>query len=404
MAAIALHHDKDVSATYVSNSFIDYYMTAANGEYVKIYLYLLRCMSNPENSFSLSAAADRFEHTEKDIQRALKYWEKMNLLQLEYDGEKNLSGIRFLDSLPPRESDAAAGNRSDAPLQAAVSRSLNGLGPDQAASVGIEDDGFLQAAASGVSDDGAPQALDHLPPETVPSDTEQDGTARKRPDYTAAQIAEFQAQDSVSELLFVSEHYLKRPLTTTDIHTIFFWYDDLKLKVDLIEYLIEYCIGKGHTSLRYMDKVAIAWKEEGIQTVAQAKQASSSFSQLHFSVMKALGISGRNLVASETALIDKWSKQYGFTADIIAEACRRTISSTHQPSFEYTDRILGKWHKQKVRHLNDIARLDSDFQKTRTAAALSNRAAAPNRFHNFTQRTYDYEKLEQQLLSSPNAR
>ena len=61
MAAIALHHDKDVSATYVSNSFIDYYMTAANGEYVKIYLYLLRCMSNPENSFSLSAAADRFE-------------------------------------------------------------------------------------------------------------------------------------------------------------------------------------------------------------------------------------------------------------------------------------------------------------------------------------------------------
>ena len=377
MAAIALHHDKDVSATYVSNSFIDYYMTAANGEYVKIYLYLLRCMSNPENSFSLSAAADRFEHTEKDIQRALKYWEKMNLLQLEYDGEKNLSGIRFLDSLPPRESDAAAGNRSDAPLQ---------------------------AAASGVSDDGAPQALDHLPPETVPSDTEQDGTARKRPDYTAAQIAEFQAQESVSELLFVSEHYLKRPLTTTDIHTIFFWYDDLKLKVDLIEYLIEYCIGKGHTSLRYMDKVAIAWKEEGIQTVAQAKQASSSFSQLHFSVMKALGISGRNLVASETALIDKWSKQYGFTADIIAEACRRTISSTHQPSFEYTDRILGKWHKQKVRHLNDIARLDSDFQKTRTAAALSNRAAAPNRFHNFTQRTYDYEKLEQQLLSSPNAR
>lgn len=364
MAAIALHHDKDVSATYVSNSFIDYYMTAANGEYVKIYLYLLRCMSNPENSFSLSAAADRFEHTEKDIQRALKYWEKMNLLQLEYDGEKNLSGIRFLDSLPPRESDAAAG----------------------------------------VPDDGAPQALDHLPPETVPSDTEQDGTARKRPDYTAAQIAEFQAQESVSELLFVSEHYLKRPLTTTDIHTIFFWYDDLKLKVDLIEYLIEYCIGKGHTSLRYMDKVAIAWKEEGIQTVAQAKQASSSFSQLHFSVMKALGISGRNLVASETALIDKWSKQYGFTADIIAEACRRTISSTHQPSFEYTDRILGKWHKQKVRHLNDIARLDSDFQKTRTAAALSNRAAAPNRFHNFTQRTYDYEKLEQQLLSSPNAR
>lgn len=378
MAAIALHHDRDVSATCVSNSFIDYYMTAANGEYVKIYLYLLRCMSNPGDGFSLSAAADKFDHTEKDIQRALKYWEKMKLLQLEYDNEKNLSGIRFLDSLPPQETVPG----SEIPAAGQL------INPEASA---VQNNPLQEAEPSGVS--RAKTASDALPPKPV-----------QRPDCTAAQLAEFQSQESVRELLFVTEHYLKRPLTTTDIHTIFFWHEDLKLKTDLIEYLIEYCVGKGHTSLRYMDKVAIAWKDEGISTVEQAKRASSSFSQLHFSVMKALGISGRNLVSSETALIDKWAKQYGFTADIIAEACRRTISAIHQPSFEYADSILGKWHKQKVRHINDIARLDSDFQKSRTAAALSNRAASPNRFHNFTQRTYDYEKLEQQLLNSPNSR
>ena len=104
MGRITLHDDNNASATYVSNNFIDYYMTAANGEYVKIYLYLLRCMNATDRSFSLSAAADRLDHTEKDIQRALMYWEKMKLLKLDYDNQKQLSGIHLLNSVAPEVS------------------------------------------------------------------------------------------------------------------------------------------------------------------------------------------------------------------------------------------------------------------------------------------------------------
>ena len=364
MARITLRNDKDVSATYVSNQFIDHYMTAANGEYVKIYLYLLRCMGSSDASFSLSAAADKFEHTEKDIQRALKYWEKMHLLQLEYDGDKKLSGIRFLDS-----GQHPSGHTSSSPEHP-------------------------QEEASFVSASPQAQGKEQKAPPMQPSSA--------RPSYTSAQMAAFREKENISELLFVTEHYLKRPLTSTDIQTIFFWYDELKLSVEIIEYLIEYCVGKGHTSLRYMDKVAIAWQEEGIRTIEQAKRASSAYGKLHFSVMKALGISGRNLVASEIACIDKWDKTYGFTPDIITEACRRTISATHQPSFEYADGILRKWYEQGVHHLNDIIKLDSEYQKSKTAASLSNKAASANRFHNFQQRTYDYDKLEQQLLNNRN--
>ena len=73
-------------------------MSDANGEFVKIYLYLLRLMNAPQASFSISSIADKFEHTEKDVKRALAYWERMHLLQLEYDNDKNLTGIRMLDS------------------------------------------------------------------------------------------------------------------------------------------------------------------------------------------------------------------------------------------------------------------------------------------------------------------
>ena len=97
MTQITLHKDNDNSTTTISNRFIDEYMIDANGEFVKIYLYLLRCMNSPDCSFSISRAADKFDHTEKDIQRALKYWEKMNLLKLEYAQDNSIAGIYFLE-------------------------------------------------------------------------------------------------------------------------------------------------------------------------------------------------------------------------------------------------------------------------------------------------------------------
>lgn len=98
MAKILIHSDSASSATSVSNIFIDEYMSDANGEFVKIYLYLLRLMNAPDSAFSISSIADKFEHTEKDVKRALSYWERMHLLRLEYDTEHNLTGICLIDS------------------------------------------------------------------------------------------------------------------------------------------------------------------------------------------------------------------------------------------------------------------------------------------------------------------
>ena len=54
--------------TVVSNEFIDNYMARANGEYVKVYLYLLR---HQQEEVSIGQIADALNHTEADVQRAL---------------------------------------------------------------------------------------------------------------------------------------------------------------------------------------------------------------------------------------------------------------------------------------------------------------------------------------------
>ena len=96
MACLTIYKDNDVDSTAVSNLFIDEYMKDANDAQLKIYLYLLRMM-NAQLATSVSDIADKFNHTEKDVVRSLKYWEKCGLLTLDFDKDKNLVGIHIHD-------------------------------------------------------------------------------------------------------------------------------------------------------------------------------------------------------------------------------------------------------------------------------------------------------------------
>ena len=95
MAQFKVYQENYSDVTVVSNIFIDEYMKEANDAQLKVYLYLLRTMS-AHLPTSVSDIADQFNHTEKDVLRALKYWEKNRLLALEYDDTKVLTAIRLL--------------------------------------------------------------------------------------------------------------------------------------------------------------------------------------------------------------------------------------------------------------------------------------------------------------------
>ena len=99
---IKLHSTGLHETTVLSNLFIDRYMPKANGEFVKVYIYLLRMLGRPEEAFGLSQMADSLFCTEGDILRALKYWENEKLVSLLYEGTE-LTGITLL--APRNETD-----------------------------------------------------------------------------------------------------------------------------------------------------------------------------------------------------------------------------------------------------------------------------------------------------------
>ena len=170
-----------------------------------------------------------------------------------------------------------------------------------------------------------------------------------------------------------------------------------------MEYLIEYCVSKGSRSIRYIETVALAWADQKITTVEQAKQETNTYNKNFFAILKAFGIKNRNPVDEEIRYMNLWLNEYAFTLDIISAACSRTVIATGQPNFAYADSILHNWQKKGVKHLSDIDKLDEDRRQQKAAKAESSAARpkpAPskNKFNNFHQRTYNVDELEKQLL------
>ena len=373
-----LHLQSDSGVTLIENVFIDQYMAGANGEFVKLYLYLLRCAGTGRD-LSVSSIADFFDHTEKDVRRALSYWEKMQLLKLRFDGDDNITDIIFSGYPQAQTSISREPQPESTPAPEPVSDPVPGK----------------QARKSA----GEPSP-EETPVKELPSRA-----------ISAARRSELKEQAEIRQLIFVQQEYTGRPLTSAEVNNLLYFYEKLQMSVELIDYLIDYCATKGNPGTRYMEKVAQEWYLEGVKTVADAKQASASHRKEYYSVFRALGLGGRSPAPSETAWIDRWLEQYAFSLEIILEACDRTIRQTHQASFDYIDSILKSWSASGVRTLDDIRNLDEEHQQKkkngeekhsgvlRQAGGRRRSSVSPG----LIQRDYDWSRLEQQLLQAQSA-
>ena len=356
MNPLTLYQDDAFKTTAVSNYFIDEYMSSANASQIKVYLYLLRMMGEGL-SISLCSIADFFDYPEKDILRILKYWDKQGLLSMEVNAENQLVGIK-LNPFPistPKKAVAV-----ETPITVTTT------------------------------------TADNVEEEPAPSFTPQKEFIYEKKPCSLDELKEFKEKDSTTELLFIIESYLRKNLTPTDLQTIYFFMETLNMSVDLVDYLIQYCIERGKTDFHYIEKVAISWTENGVKTPAQAREFSFKYAKIVYTVMKALGKSTVP-TEEEASYVHTWSKDMGFTDDIILEACRRSVSGTDKNRLQYADTILKNWQKDQVHTLKDVEKLDEDFKKRKSTTATSTTSQKKGNFHQFEQRNYDFDALEKKL-------
>lgn len=321
--------------TLLPNEFIDRHMIRADGEYVKIYLMILRMMGNGEE-ITPDLLADRLELTRKDIVRAISYWENEGVLLTGQADTGRLSQPGPSADLPEESQDS-----TEAPVPEEVPIKL-----------------ML-----------SPLEMEHS---TKDSDFE--------------------------KTIFMAETYLGRPFSSTELNSLCYIRNQLGFSTELLDYLIEYCVDRNKKSMRYIEKVAVQWYQQGICTVKMAREQTRAYTENSFEIMKAFGISGRSPASSELKYIREWDS-LGFSKEIILEACNRTMMATHQASFPYANKILMEWSRLKVTSMEDIRALDARHQAmAQSERREKGRESRSNAFHNFDQRSYDYSQLEHRLL------
>lgn len=407
MKSFNIHSPHIQSVTSIPDVFFDSYMLRANGEFLKVYLYLYRWCKVSGADISLSSIADRLSMTESDVWRALRYWQSEGLIKISTDTTGQPTELEMVEipanSVP--DNMRVSGNaRSDTNVNTG-NNNLNITKPMN--STNLMSNMNTISSTQNINPTGSINPSIGMQNSMVPSVNDY-----VKPSYTMQQIQEFNEQTKDEQIFLVIEQYIGKPLSQNDMNTIIFFYERLGFSPSLIEYLVEYCVGNEHRSLRYMEKVAISWAQAGIDTVEKAKRHTEGYSRIYYDVLKAFGIHNRGPAAAEADYIKKWTETYGFSQSIILEACDRTMSKIHQPSFNYADKILDGWHDAKVHHIEDIQALDTQFEQQRQAAAKNTAQRKPatqtvggqtpkpsssNRFHNFNQRTYNYSDLEQKL-------
>ncbi len=219
MSSLTIYKDNYSDCTAISNLFIDEYMVDANDAQIKVYLYLIRMMSANRET-DISDMADKFNHTEKDILRSLKYWEKKQLLSLEYDNAGKLTGIRLTDP-------AGCARPTVRPTASIV-------------------------------------------------------PIKQQQQQSKDDLKTFKESPDAAQILFIAETYLGRQLGMPDIETLCFISSELKFSCELVDFLLQSYIDNCKKSLNYIRKVAIDWAENGVTNVKQAKaylkSRESSFS------------------------------------------------------------------------------------------------------------------------------
>ena len=352
MGDLFLEHGSSSRTTALSNTFIDEYMSNANGEFVKVYLYLLRCYQDRTMKVSVDSFADSLNCTEGDILRAFKYWEEKSLISVCFDDDGNLSGLRINEC----KSNETKSNKK-----------------------------------------------------ITKSNIEEISVSKKK-ESKKPSITELCDDEEFRSLVFAISTYLgKQSLTPKETDTVLYFLTDLGFSPDLVLYLVEHCISNGSKTMRYIEKVAISWATFGIETLEDAKEYTNNTSAKYKCVFKAFGISGRQPATIEKEYINKWFDTFGFASEIVVEACNRTINSIHEPSFNYVDSILTNWYDHGVTCLDQISELDVEHKVSSSKkkitrlpkkSAKTSSVSYDNGFSAFPQREYNNEELEQKLLKN----
>ncbi|MBE7034735.1 MAG: DnaD domain protein [Ruminococcaceae bacterium] len=181
-----------------------------------------------------------------------------------------------------------------------------------------------------------------------------------RPTYKSSEISRHLHENPrMSQMYKMVGRMLGKTLSSADTELLYSFHDYYAMPIEVILVLIEYYVGKGKRSMKYMEKEVGKWTSAGIDTVQKAKayiEKREAFLSYAGQVRTILGIHERHLSTRELTYINKWQNELSMSLDMVRKAFELTVDQTGRLSFAYMNKIMESWAADNIRKQEDIKR------------------------------------------------
>ena len=213
-----------------------------------------------------------------------------------------------------------------------------------------------------------------------------------------SEIQELAQRDvSVQFLLHEAETRLCKTLSSSDTATLVWLYDYAGIPVDVLLMVIAYCKSLGKNSLRYIQKVALEWFDQGVDTVERAEnriQHLNSLRQFENTVRTVFGIRDRTFTTKEQEYIRSW-EEFAPSAELLRLAYDKTVENTGRISFAYVHSILSAWHTKGISTVEAAAEDRAPSKGASGQQSLSGQAGS-----SYDRPSYDLEEFKRMTAYS----
>lgn len=191
----------------------------------------------------------------------------------------------------------------------------------------------------------------------------------ERDAYTSEEIDRICAENgNIPLLIDACQMILEKTFTKTEISSIVYLADHLRLDDEYIMMLCTYCKGREKASVRYVEKVAISLYDDGVVSVPELDKYIKREKKKHeieSKIKKLFGLGERTLTQKESAFIEKWTKEWNLPFSLIEKAyeAMMSVGTVEKPSFAYENTILEKWYEAGCKTPEDVDGLNAKNKK-----------------------------------------
>ena len=178
--------------------------------------------------------------------------------------------------------------------------------------------------------------------------------------FTANELCEIAEENQEFKVLLdAAQQTAGWIFNTSEIEIIAALYVNLRLSSEYILALIGYYVCRREKPLRYLEKVAYSFIDEGVDTpdaLEDRLRYLERYDGYEGMVRRLFGLGGRTLIQKERAMIAAWLDEYKYGEDIVSKAYELTVNNTGKASLSYANTILKNWHDEGVKSIGDIAK------------------------------------------------